>query len=50
MADFLHREARHRGVIHSGYVNEKHLAAIYNGARALVYPSLTRGLVCRLWR
>ena len=43
VADFLHREARHRGVIHSGYVNEKHLAAIYNGARALVYPSLYEG-------
>jgi alpha-1,3-rhamnosyl/mannosyltransferase len=43
VADYLHREARHRGVIHRGYVNEKHLAAIYNGARALVYPSLYEG-------
>jgi alpha-1,3-rhamnosyl/mannosyltransferase len=43
VADYLHREARHRGVIHRGYVAERHLAAIYNGARALVYPSLYEG-------
>jgi alpha-1,3-rhamnosyl/mannosyltransferase len=43
IADFLHREARHQGVIHVGYVPEKYLAAIYNGARALVYPSLHEG-------
>jgi alpha-1,3-rhamnosyl/mannosyltransferase len=43
VADYLHREARHRGVIHRGYVAEEHLAAIYNGARALVYPSLYEG-------
>lgn len=43
VADYLHREARHRGVIHIGYVAEQHLAAIYNGARALVYPSLYEG-------
>jgi alpha-1,3-rhamnosyl/mannosyltransferase len=43
VADYLHREARHRGVIHRGYVAEAHLAAIYNGARALVYPSLYEG-------
>jgi alpha-1,3-rhamnosyl/mannosyltransferase len=43
VADFLHREARHRGVMHRGYVPEEHLAAIYNGARALVYPSLYEG-------
>jgi alpha-1,3-rhamnosyl/mannosyltransferase len=43
VADYLHREARHRGVIHLGYVPEEHLAAIYNGARALVYPSLYEG-------
>jgi glycosyltransferase involved in cell wall biosynthesis len=42
-ADYLHREARHRGVIHLGYAAEEHLAAIYNGARALVYPSLYEG-------
>jgi glycosyltransferase involved in cell wall biosynthesis len=43
VADYLHREARHRGVIHRGYVAERHLAAIYNGARALLYPSLYEG-------
>jgi O-antigen biosynthesis alpha-1,3-rhamnosyltransferase len=43
VADYLHREARHRGVLHRGYVDEQHLAAIYNGARALVYPSLYEG-------
>jgi glycosyltransferase involved in cell wall biosynthesis len=43
VADYLHHEARHRGVIHRGYVPEEHLAAIYNGARALVYPSLYEG-------
>lgn len=42
-ADYLHREARHRGVVHLGYVAEQHMAAVYNGARALVYPSLYEG-------
>jgi alpha-1,3-rhamnosyl/mannosyltransferase len=43
VADYLHREARHRGVIHLGYLKERHLAAVYNGARALVYPSWYEG-------
>jgi alpha-1,3-rhamnosyl/mannosyltransferase len=43
VAAYLHNEARHRGVIHLGYVKERHLPAIYNGARALVYPSLYEG-------
>ena len=43
VAEYLDGEARHRGVLHRGYVAEKHLAAIYNGARALVYPSLYEG-------
>jgi alpha-1,3-rhamnosyl/mannosyltransferase len=43
VAEYLHREARDCGVLHRGYVAEKHLAAIYNGARALVYPSLYEG-------
>jgi alpha-1,3-rhamnosyl/mannosyltransferase len=43
VADFFHREARHHGVIHLGYVNEEHLPVLYNGARALVYPSLYEG-------
>jgi alpha-1,3-rhamnosyl/mannosyltransferase len=32
-----------RGVIHLGYVAEKHLRALYCGALALVYPSLYEG-------
>jgi alpha-1,3-rhamnosyl/mannosyltransferase len=43
VADYLHDVARHRGVVHVGYVSEEHLAALYNGARALVYPSLYEG-------
>jgi alpha-1,3-rhamnosyl/mannosyltransferase len=43
LADFLHREARHRGVIHMGYVDEAYIPAVYNGARALVYPTLYEG-------
>jgi alpha-1,3-rhamnosyl/mannosyltransferase len=43
VADYLHREARHRGVLHLGYLPEEHVAAVYNGARALVYPSLYEG-------
>ncbi|HMF13369.1 MAG TPA: glycosyltransferase family 1 protein [Gemmataceae bacterium] len=31
------------GVIHLGYVPESDLAALYNGARALVFPSLYEG-------
>src|SRR5262249_41452898 len=37
IADYLYREARHRGVIHLGYLPDKHMAAIYTGARALLY-------------
>jgi alpha-1,3-rhamnosyl/mannosyltransferase len=43
VADYFHREARHRGVIHLGYVKDRWLAAVYNGARALVYPSYYEG-------
>ncbi|HEV3118020.1 MAG TPA: glycosyltransferase family 1 protein, partial [Gemmataceae bacterium] len=43
VADYLHREARHRGVMHVGYVADEHLPAIYNGARALLYPTLYEG-------
>jgi len=35
--------ARHKGVIHAGYIPDAHLPAIYNGARALVYPSMYEG-------
>jgi alpha-1,3-rhamnosyl/mannosyltransferase len=43
VAAYLHDEARHRGVIHLGYVAEEHVPALYNGARALVYPSRYEG-------
>ncbi len=43
VADYYEREARHCNVHHLGYVAEEHLPAIYNGARALVYPSLYEG-------
>jgi alpha-1,3-rhamnosyl/mannosyltransferase len=42
-ADYFQNEARHRGVIHLGYVKDRYLSAVYNGARALVYPSLYEG-------
>jgi alpha-1,3-rhamnosyl/mannosyltransferase len=42
-ADYLDREARHRGVRRLGYVSEDDLAVLYNGARALAYPSLYEG-------
>jgi alpha-1,3-rhamnosyl/mannosyltransferase len=42
-AEYLETEARHKGVLHLGYIAEEHLAAIYNGARALLYPSLYEG-------
>src|SRR5262249_32246502 len=43
IADYFHGEARHRGVIHLGYVKDRFLSAVYSGARALVYPSLYEG-------
>jgi alpha-1,3-rhamnosyl/mannosyltransferase len=43
LADYIATEARHRGVIHLGYLAEEHLNLLYNGARALVYPSLYEG-------
>jgi alpha-1,3-rhamnosyl/mannosyltransferase len=43
LAALLDGEARHRGVIHIGYVAEEHLPLLYNGARALVFPSLHEG-------
>jgi alpha-1,3-rhamnosyl/mannosyltransferase len=39
----MHQEARHRGVLHLGYLEEEYLPVLYNGARALVYPSLYEG-------
>ena len=42
-AEFYETEGRHRGVRHVGYVADEHLGAIYNGARALVFPSFYEG-------
>src|SRR5262249_54971898 len=43
VAAFLDSEARHRGVVHLGYVPDGDLPALYNGARALAYPSFYEG-------
>lgn len=43
VAEFYRREARHKNVRHVGYVGDDHLAAVYNGARALVFPSHYEG-------
>ena len=43
VAAFLNDEARHRGVFCTGYLRERDLAAVLNGARALVYPSFYEG-------
>ncbi len=41
--DYFHNEARHRGVLHLGYIPDDQLPVVYNGARALVYPSYYEG-------
>jgi alpha-1,3-rhamnosyl/mannosyltransferase len=43
VADYLQQVGRERGVLHLGYVNEEDLGILYNGARALIYPSLYEG-------
>ena len=43
VAAYFQDEARHRGVLRLGYVPEEALGAVYNGARALVFPSLYEG-------
>ncbi len=43
VAAYLHDEARHKGVHHLGYVADAALPVLYNGARALVYPSWYEG-------
>jgi alpha-1,3-rhamnosyl/mannosyltransferase len=40
---YLDQEARHKGVIHLGYLPDEHLATLYNGARALLFPSFYEG-------
>lgn len=44
VAAFYEAEGKHKGVIRLGYVAEKDLGILYNGARALVYPSFYEGL------
>lgn len=43
VANYLDTEARHKGVRHLGYLAEQHLALLYNGARALAFPSHYEG-------
>jgi alpha-1,3-rhamnosyl/mannosyltransferase len=43
VADFLDREGHGHGVLHLGYVADEHLPVLYNGARALVFPSHYEG-------
>ncbi len=43
VAAYLDSDARYKNVRHIGYLPEEHLSALYNGARALVYPSLYEG-------
>lgn len=43
IADFLESGGRQRGVLYRPYVPEGSLSALYNGARALVYPSFYEG-------
>jgi alpha-1,3-rhamnosyl/mannosyltransferase len=43
VAEYLHAHARHRGVIHRPYLADCYLPALYNGARALLFPSLYEG-------
>jgi alpha-1,3-rhamnosyl/mannosyltransferase len=40
---FLDGEARHRGVRYLGYVADRDVPALYNGARALVFPTRYEG-------
>jgi glycosyltransferase involved in cell wall biosynthesis len=42
-AKYFEAEARHKNVIRPGYLPESALAAVYNGARALVFPTLYEG-------
>ncbi len=43
IADYLERVGKARGVGRRGDVADEHLAALYNGARALAFPSLYEG-------
>jgi alpha-1,3-rhamnosyl/mannosyltransferase len=41
--ELFESEARHRGVIHLGYVDDADLPALYGGAAVLLYPSFYEG-------
>jgi glycosyltransferase involved in cell wall biosynthesis len=43
VAAFLDAEGKARGVRHVGYLPEGHMPAVYNGARALVFPTFYEG-------
>jgi glycosyltransferase involved in cell wall biosynthesis len=43
VAQYLDDVGKARGVIYLGYVPEEYIAALYNGARALVFPSHYEG-------
>jgi alpha-1,3-rhamnosyl/mannosyltransferase len=43
LAAYYDKEARHKNVMHLGYVADEHLGTLYNGARALVFPSFYEG-------
>ncbi len=43
VAAYLDGEAKARGVLHLGYVPDRHMPALYNGARALIFPSFYEG-------
>ena len=43
IARILQADGRHLGVRHVGYVNDRDLPAVYNGATALVFPSFYEG-------
>ena len=42
-AEYYEAEARHKNVIRPGYLPDHALAAVYNGARALLFPTLYEG-------
>jgi alpha-1,3-rhamnosyl/mannosyltransferase len=43
IAAYFHDVARHKGVLRLGYVPESAMGALYNGARALAFPSVYEG-------
>jgi alpha-1,3-rhamnosyl/mannosyltransferase len=43
LASYYYEEARHLGVRHVDYVDDRCLPALYNGARAMAFPSFYEG-------